>query len=321
MYVAAVLTVLASTILCDFNTPPKEQGTAVCRDCQLVVDTVQTALLNPFFDLGAERFLEFAVCSKVPVYAETCADFVRVFVPEIFRYISNKIKPVKVCDQVNLCSIPQTQYFGKFGGTDYQINPIEKEQLINGIQLINSNENKELLGQLTIQDLACSYCMYHTQELYDGQTCEKTCENFPLKDQCTRFCQIDLVPAVQQFDTAAEVCTQLSVCASNSVNPTPAPLQNNYQKLEFVQNPKLNNESCLFCEAIVVEIKVYMLTQEDRIREVLNLLCDSLLFDNGNCRMVVDKYLSNIFNVIEGYLNPVTVCTDLDQCPEQLRIS
>eukprot|EP01023_Acetabularia_acetabulum_P063359 TRINITY_DN7949_c0_g1_i1.p1 TRINITY_DN7949_c0_g1~~TRINITY_DN7949_c0_g1_i1.p1 ORF type:complete len:319 (+),score=11.21 TRINITY_DN7949_c0_g1_i1:100-1056(+) len=93
------------------------------------------------------------------------------------------------------------------------------------LQCLNTNlnqnsdqKNNKLSENLSVQDLACTFCQYLAQEVKNGKSCQQACNEFQQKMQtCNQFCQQDLQLFSKYSHSPEQTCINLSVCTSSNI--------------------------------------------------------------------------------------------------------
>eukprot|EP01025_Chloroclados_australasicus_P010579 TRINITY_DN1435_c0_g1_i2.p1 TRINITY_DN1435_c0_g1~~TRINITY_DN1435_c0_g1_i2.p1 ORF type:complete len:359 (-),score=3.00 TRINITY_DN1435_c0_g1_i2:433-1407(-) len=281
-----------------------------CNVCEFVISSLDTTLTSSIFQHGAEDLIEFEVCTKAVAMVQPCRAFVKDVISKIFVYLSSKLQAQLLCDEANLCESPSLQA------------PLQDSSLLQVSQSIESENNNGVLRELSVLQLACSYCQFLGDALINGKTCNQTCAQFPLSNECKTFCMKDLEPIVARETSSVDACMQLSVCSSSIVLQQQSQQMHSEEELGTSADVQKgfetkDSQDCELCKQIVVQFQNYILKQKTRIKQVANLLCDSLWYNSETCHMIVNQYLDKIFDAIIGYLDPASVCEHLGQCPPE----
>eukprot|EP01026_Neomeris_dumetosa_P042343 TRINITY_DN35257_c0_g1_i5.p1 TRINITY_DN35257_c0_g1~~TRINITY_DN35257_c0_g1_i5.p1 ORF type:complete len:212 (+),score=15.20 TRINITY_DN35257_c0_g1_i5:150-785(+) len=169
-----------------------------CQDCTLLVGSLLNFIANPYIQASLEGVLESQVCLRIPGNAvqEDCDEFIKMFVPSMFQYLSQELSPDAVCGDVNLCDV--TAFEEQTGYTD--------PAMVGGAY--------------------CEYCemavlavkSYITNSTSKFETVlDYVCEFLPTGSQtCRTLVQDYLVSIVMQIEdkylNPVQVCDQLKFC-------------------------------------------------------------------------------------------------------------
>eukprot|EP01025_Chloroclados_australasicus_P048056 TRINITY_DN5432_c0_g1_i1.p1 TRINITY_DN5432_c0_g1~~TRINITY_DN5432_c0_g1_i1.p1 ORF type:complete len:250 (-),score=34.51 TRINITY_DN5432_c0_g1_i1:798-1547(-) len=85
--------------------------------------------------------------------------------------------------------------------------------------------------------------------------------------------------------------------------PTPGPTPNSYQY-------------CDYCQLVVGELRT-LIEQDDAKKLVLQYvdeICNQLPYDKDQCLNLVEMYIDQVFQLLETYLDPFTLCSILEYC-------
>lgn len=302
---------------------PKD-GSEECLFCETIIGEVRKMLDNRQSVDQIQKML-MSVCDVIPskTLEAKCKSVVQNDLPDLMSTISARLDPQMVCGLLGLCSglEDKVQHPAPVSTTtvssDAGYCPFKKFRDANGDPSKVCTDCKTL-----IKDLRDSLTSKSTEKQVEKYLENYICANLgSLSDMCNKEVEsyVPLVMSMLQAQIDPDmICQALCLCQSTAKSRALlATFRLQMSPLYKMSHEMDATSACVVCKTVFAELQTLdrdPATQKKVIKVIKEKLCSRLGAMEAVCIVAVDKYASDIFELLVNELDPDTRCRALGFC-------
>lgn len=292
----------------------------LCEPCLMAVKMVEDVAFSPQAQNLVLNYLENEICAKAGSMAPECNQYLSMYVNMIFNQVRTMAQPQALCADAHVCPPPKLAHIALLGRQEY------RDATDCSVCTLIATKVKEVTANTTA-----------VEEI--KQVAQRVCTKLPpsLTSTCAAYLQTyeQLVLDEINSSTPSQLCNMVGACRATSaagrlfkpdlrsstatlLPPLPAEL---VQQLVTVMAQATvatpSNDACATCKVIVTELHTFLADPrlQQQIIGYVKSLCKQFPAVSDTCTLEVDQYAPLIIGFALAYLQPATVCAELDFCP------
>ncbi|KAK9878890.1 hypothetical protein WA026_003719 [Henosepilachna vigintioctopunctata] len=285
-----------------------------CPLCLFAVQKLEEMVKDKKTEEDIESALD-KLCSNLPKeLSNECQNFVDTYTKELVEMIVADLNPQEVCVYLKLCTdkkpapsvIKPVSNPQMFSGQP-ETNAI-LDNTLNGVVMNNKPINVD--GFKNVECVLCKFLMQEIETVLQNNEVSivdavlNICDVVPnpIHDDCVKFIDqygLTVIRLIEEVTNPTDVCPILQLCGSH------------------LNNMKVEIFDCPICEAAVWAMEKILANPkvDHEIKHVLEKTCRALpAHDQDKCREIIEKYGTEIFELIERMTSKQLICHKIGIC-------
>lgn len=295
-------------------------ASAECQECLASVHYLEDLLKDPAFTEYLVNHISKDVCTELPIAGDKCKNLAEGLVPVIMQWFQASSTPLELCSAAGACSLVAQASTLKINKPLHRVGDSGECAIC-----------KFVVGEIKVL-ISDTETMKNVNE-----AAHATCASLPkdIADICHTMWDTYEPMFISFINTASpdDLCALSGLCwdsllaRTTAVRAAVSPVPALAPALRAVGQARLVAQSravgiqvgnaCDTCRMAVIQAHMLIASPDVQASMVnyTKTMCEGFEAFADTCKMYVDQYSPLVFSLLQQYLSPDTLCTDIGMCP------